>query len=292
MHLKTSHSRLVNRNQVGKETFNVLKVKEDTSLLDDTTTTTIKEITLDESAEEVVETLAIGCDWDPCEFKSADKGFLIKHIEDKHIKKEKQKSPKVEDILSCNLCDFETENNTALDNHIKGRKVKNFCSSTKNSQVEIDSDRKASSDVETVITEEEKAGIHEEKKTETNEEKKTDKTDKKETGSINTDENNIGKCEEKATKEGRTEEKKDEARTSEEESQLPETTFVCGTCAMGFMNQSECMKHMSTHNDFKSYKCDSCDEIFTTLLDIEWHIETTHEQSNHIEVLPFNCHKC
>ena len=88
-------------------------------------------ITLDEHSEIECDKPAIPCDWLPCHFKSGNKGILIKHIGDEHINLMKEKYlnqqidskkpflPEVEDALSCTICDFDTEIQSVLDDHIE-----------------------------------------------------------------------------------------------------------------------------------------------------------------------------
>ena len=97
MHLKSSHSLISKKNKI-------TTLNEDLSLLD------VSSTDMDETLNELsAKNPAIDCDWDPCEYKSSDKGQLMKHIEDEHIGFLKQKYLRNENTqpeFKSNNCDL------------------------------------------------------------------------------------------------------------------------------------------------------------------------------------------
>ena len=121
-HVKTSHSKLFTNDKVSSKYSAMMN--EDLSILDTTDNSIV--ITLDENADEKPaiecdDKPAIDCDWDPCNYNSSDKSLLIEHIGVQHLKQRKAKKvlPKLEDIFSCKLCDYDSENQSELDNHME-----------------------------------------------------------------------------------------------------------------------------------------------------------------------------
>ena len=79
MHLKSSHSFITKKKKS-------LTLNEDLSLLDESLSDKEETLSVLPSKEPVIE-----CDWDPCGYKSSDKGIMMKHIDEEHIGILKQK---------------------------------------------------------------------------------------------------------------------------------------------------------------------------------------------------------
>ena len=77
MHMKASHS-VVTKRSKSRDCI----LDEDLSLLEEDKDA--KMVTLEEEPVDITKTQPIICDWLPCDYKSTDRGVLIKHIGDKH----------------------------------------------------------------------------------------------------------------------------------------------------------------------------------------------------------------
>ena len=186
----------------------MMTLNEDTTLLEEVNNSSV---TLDEHSEDIDKSVTIDCDWLPCDFKSTDKGLLINHI-DKHIGNQNkvQNLPSMEDAPSCNLCDFDSDSQTDLEQHCRIIHGQNIVFPLK----------------------------------------KTEKAKPKPVL----------------------------ASVEEEEPLLRETVFICGNCAKGFHTENGTLKHMESHIEYSGFRCETCDLTFSIHLDLEWHIETQHEQ--------------
>ena len=82
---------------------------------------------LDEKKEHVEDVYKQTCDKDEHFEKDENSQEIDENSEEKNQNGEKQSLPAVEDILSCNLCDFETELQPELDNHMRKQREDNIC---------------------------------------------------------------------------------------------------------------------------------------------------------------------
>ena len=191
-----------------------------------------------------------------CNFKSKHKSLVMKHVSEKHIAQNngKQSLPQVEDLFSCDHCGFESESKCEVDAHTKSRAEQNCCPSLQQNKKE---GKTCEPDTNVEINEPKKA-------IEASESRKME-----ETSETNKEEENQSN-------------KEDETRKSQPvtdcKTQLIETVVICGTCANSFENIDECMNHMKNHETHRN-NCNECDEIFETELDLEWHAETEHVES-------------
>ena len=114
MHMKSSHSWITQKNKSKVKAV----MHEDLSLIEDIDNSII---TLEENLELVKDKQTIDCDQDPCEYGSADKSQLIKHIGNEHIgtRQKTRVLPEMENLLSCYMCEFETDYHDELRNHMK-----------------------------------------------------------------------------------------------------------------------------------------------------------------------------
>ena len=55
--------------------------------------------------------------------------------------------------------------------------------------------------------------------------------------------------------------------------------MICGSCAKGFVNESQLSEHMSSHAETKRFECGKGELVFLTFLELEGHIETEHDPS-------------
>ena len=188
MHMKSSHG----RKQISRKPMETLD--EDTSLLmledTDDSIVTLEENLIEKDDISVGAVPVIDCEWLPCDYKSSDKKLLIEHI-DVHLgDKNRPNLPELDDIPSCNLCDFDSENQEEVDIHVKR--------------------------------------VHNGKPP--------------------------------------TPLKKYEQNNGDIVSKVKDVEVI---------EQMPC----PTETEPENYKCDSCEKMFLTSLDLEWHIETEHEQS-------------
>ena len=114
MHMKSSHSKIKSKRFL--ENNSIKTLNEDTSLLNDSDSSIV---TLDELPH-VLKAIE-------CEYKLTDDDKPKKDMEEDD-KNTTQQFPKVEDTLSCKLCDFDTELKLVLDDHKKNSHESNFAS--------------------------------------------------------------------------------------------------------------------------------------------------------------------
>ena len=168
--------------------------------------------------------------------------------------------PQVEDMFSCNLCEFETENKNELEHHMNtihgasiGGKAKevniskcvppvaeftNHHSSDKNVGKEV---RFAGEEVEEVVAENVEEVVHE---------TLTDKV-------------------------------------TESEPVLSDQTYICDDCGIGVNYNNACIEHMKSHSKANVFECIDCEIQFETEVEFEWH-KTEHN----IVSDSFTCSKC
>ena len=71
-------------------------------------------------------------------------------------------------------------------------------------------------------------------------------------------------------------------------STIKEKIIVCAVCDLHFIQEEEYLLHISSHSK-AAIRCEECNFTYNTKLDLEWHIETEHEEINTEE---FKCSAC
>lgn len=62
--------------------------------------------------------------------------------------------------------------------------------------------------------------------------------------------------------------------------------FICDECGAGFINRSQLKIHSSTHQE-GAYKCETCDKVFKSVLNMQTHVRQTHSG-----IYMHRCYQC
>jgi hypothetical protein len=164
--------------------------------------------------------------------------------------------PEMEDILSCKLCDFDSEIKSELERHMKVLHGMSLPIDDKTEKVIFDEQRTEEVQVES-------------------------EQDTEEIEVIEIDKEEI----ETATD-------SEHATVQEGECNLPDRMFICIKCAMGFVELNGCIEHMSSHFEAIGFKCLKCEKSFLTEPEYERHVQTQHDVVDPMGAKLVNCSKC
>ena len=290
MHMKSRHNKNKKARLSLKSVTSLIgeRITRDEKLLDEDLSFSNLPDDISRETEEPIQAQPIQCDWldsrnnKECEYKSTDKGKLMGHIS-YHLKPNdtSQKTSGfvgVENIFSCERCDYDTECEGQLKKHYEANIHSDVMSHAESNGMSHNLEED-NSDVEVV----EEAIDHSINLVEDIPHEKPHEKVHQETQII--DDSNATDRLEQVNGDDKV-----------QQNQPNQMTFICGECATSFEDETTINMHIETHGSSRNiqtrsvptFKCDQCDHIYLKNEELKKHKVNVHKMYGCIYV----CNGC